>query len=128
MSTTSTRVGVLADLALAARLVEQIGEHRVSSIGLYGHVGIHLAEPAEAPQIADELGLSTSREQSSGTWVYSGLIDAREVLVYGNPPASFVVVDSDTGEHLTGRLTRSVADAVVAAEFSRRVRVEQVTR
>lgn len=128
MSTTPTRVGVLADLALAARLVEQIGEHRVSSVGLFGHVGIHPTDQADGPRIADELSLSFAGTQSSGTATYKGTIDGREVIAYGNPPATFVVVDSDTGEHLTGPLTEAIASAVVAAEFTRAVHTVEVTR
>ena len=132
MSTTTQAGDVLTAMTVAARLVTEIGAHRIVSVTVDAdadqhQIEFHPVKPTDGLAIAESLGMKL-RHILSNFATFEADIAGHRVLIYTAHPQAFVVVDSDTGEHLTGRLTRSVADAVVAAEFSRRVRVEQVTR
>ena len=123
MTTTTTQGGVLADMALAMRVVADLGEQHIAHVSVSGHtrnVSIHPTNPSDGVRFATKLGLDPEQQHDTfQTW--QGTYEGVKFTVYGSVWSFTVTSDSEPLDHPgfpAGRSFRTEAEAV---EFARAV-------
>lgn len=98
-----------------------------------GSLNVHMG-PVDPFSVARDVGVQVREahhypESAEPFTTVRGIFDITQVTIFGAyAPEDHVVVDTDTGEELTGPAARSEAVRVAAATTGRRVHVEAVTR